>query len=127
MFDAWRIRYQEVHETEPPPPVLLDFVYCHEDREIAEEHTKNHLGKFYNAMVAHYEFDGKRTSASTISTRRIKPARTCCARSVARGAQLPSKEVARPMARGLTCAADGLPQRRVLAHERTVRVHVGIE
>ena len=58
-FETWRRRYREVHRAEPPPPVLLDFAYCHEDPAIAEATMRRHLGKFYNAMVDHYEFDGK--------------------------------------------------------------------
>jgi alkanesulfonate monooxygenase SsuD/methylene tetrahydromethanopterin reductase-like flavin-dependent oxidoreductase (luciferase family) len=58
-FDVWRKRYREVHNSEPPPPVLLDFCYCHEDPEVADSHMRNYLGKFYNAMVDHYEFDGQ--------------------------------------------------------------------
>lgn len=58
-FEEWRAKYREVHEQEPPPPVLLDFAYCHEDADVAEADMKKYLGKFYNAMVDHYEFDGK--------------------------------------------------------------------
>jgi alkanesulfonate monooxygenase SsuD/methylene tetrahydromethanopterin reductase-like flavin-dependent oxidoreductase (luciferase family) len=58
-FEQWRTRYREVHGTEPPPPVLLDFAYCHEDPQVAEENMRRYLGKFYNAMVDHYEFDGQ--------------------------------------------------------------------
>lgn len=58
-FDAWRIRYKEVHGEDPPPPVLLDFAYCHEDPEQADANMRQYLGFFYNAMVDHYEFDGQ--------------------------------------------------------------------
>ncbi|HEX4108782.1 MAG TPA: LLM class flavin-dependent oxidoreductase [Solirubrobacteraceae bacterium] len=58
-FETWRTRYREVHQSEPPAPVLLDFCYCHEDPEHADAHMRAYLGKFYNAMVDHYEFDGQ--------------------------------------------------------------------
>lgn len=59
VFDEWREKYRETHKTEPPPPVLLDFAYCHEDADHVEAHMEKYLGAFYNAMVDHYEFDGK--------------------------------------------------------------------
>jgi alkanesulfonate monooxygenase SsuD/methylene tetrahydromethanopterin reductase-like flavin-dependent oxidoreductase (luciferase family) len=37
LVDAYRKSYQEQRGTEPPPPLFSDFVYCHEDRQIAEE------------------------------------------------------------------------------------------
>lgn len=58
-FNTWRERYRAVQGAEPPPPVLLDFAYCHEDPEVAERDMRNYLGKFYNAMVDHYGFDGQ--------------------------------------------------------------------
>ncbi|HVV11886.1 LLM class flavin-dependent oxidoreductase [Amycolatopsis sp.] len=58
-FDTWRARYREVQGTEPPPPTLLDFAYCHSDPEVADSHMRHYLSRFYSAMVDHYEFDGK--------------------------------------------------------------------
>ncbi|MCV7410618.1 alkane 1-monooxygenase [Mycobacterium florentinum] len=57
-FETWRARFREKQGSEPPPPVLLDFAYCHEDAEIADRTMRNHLAPFYSAMVDHYEFDG---------------------------------------------------------------------
>lgn len=59
VFEEWREVYRKAHNAEPPPPVLLDFCYCHEDAEHVVTHMKKYLGAFYNAMVDHYEFDGK--------------------------------------------------------------------
>ncbi|MBF6556333.1 MAG: LLM class flavin-dependent oxidoreductase [Acidimicrobiales bacterium] len=58
-FNQWRDRFREVHGNEPPPPVLLDFTYCHEDAEVADKTMRDHLAPYYNSMVDHYEFDGK--------------------------------------------------------------------
>jgi alkanesulfonate monooxygenase SsuD/methylene tetrahydromethanopterin reductase-like flavin-dependent oxidoreductase (luciferase family) len=58
-FDLWRNRYKEVHGVDAPPPVLLDFAYCHEDAETADKTMRAYLGAFYNAMVDHYGFDGQ--------------------------------------------------------------------
>lgn len=58
-FNAWRDRYREVHRTEPPPPVLLDFTYCHEDPDVQDKTLREHLFPFYHSMVDHYAFDGK--------------------------------------------------------------------
>ncbi len=57
-FDTWRERFREKQGAEPPPPVLLDFAYCHEDAAVADSTMRNHLAPFYSAMVDHYEFDG---------------------------------------------------------------------
>jgi alkanesulfonate monooxygenase SsuD/methylene tetrahydromethanopterin reductase-like flavin-dependent oxidoreductase (luciferase family) len=59
VFNDWRERYKAAHGVDAPPPVLLDFFYCHEDPDHVEAHMKKYLGAFYNAMVDHYEFDGK--------------------------------------------------------------------
>jgi alkanesulfonate monooxygenase SsuD/methylene tetrahydromethanopterin reductase-like flavin-dependent oxidoreductase (luciferase family) len=58
-FDAWRDRFREVHGSEPPPPVLLDFTYCHEDADVQDKTMRDHLAPFYNSMIDHYNFDGK--------------------------------------------------------------------
>lgn len=58
-FNAWRERFREVHNTEPPPPVLLDFTYCHEDPDVQDKTMRDHLAPFYNSMIDHYNFDGK--------------------------------------------------------------------
>jgi alkanesulfonate monooxygenase SsuD/methylene tetrahydromethanopterin reductase-like flavin-dependent oxidoreductase (luciferase family) len=57
-FETWRERYREKQGSEPPPPVLLDFAYCHPDADVADQTMRNHLAPFYSAMVDHYEFDG---------------------------------------------------------------------
>ncbi|KLL09696.1 MULTISPECIES: LLM class flavin-dependent oxidoreductase [Protofrankia] len=58
-FNTWRARYREKQGTEPPPPVLLDFAYCHEDPDVADKTMRHHLAPFFSAMVDHYEFDGQ--------------------------------------------------------------------
>lgn len=57
-FNTWRERFREKQGTEPRPPVLLDFAYCHEDAEVADQTMRNHLAPFFSSMVDHYEFDG---------------------------------------------------------------------
>lgn len=64
-FDTWRARYREVQGTEPPPPTLLDFAYCHSDPEVADNTMRHYLSRFYDAMVDHYEFDGKHFGETT--------------------------------------------------------------
>lgn len=63
-FDLWRETYRAKHGKDAPPPVLLDFMYCHEDAQVADETMRNYLGPFFNAMVDHYEFDGKHFASS---------------------------------------------------------------
>jgi alkanesulfonate monooxygenase SsuD/methylene tetrahydromethanopterin reductase-like flavin-dependent oxidoreductase (luciferase family) len=63
-FNQWRDQYKASHGVDAPPPVLLDFMYCHEDAEVADQTMRNYLGPFFNAMVDHYEFDGKHFASS---------------------------------------------------------------
>ena len=63
-FDEWREIYEANHNKPAPPPVLLDFMYCHEDAEVADQTMRENLGPFFNAMVDHYEFDGKHFASS---------------------------------------------------------------
>jgi len=58
-FNEWRDEYEKHQGKTAPAPTLLDFTYCDEDPEVADQVMRDHLGPFYNAMVDHYEFDGK--------------------------------------------------------------------
>jgi alkanesulfonate monooxygenase SsuD/methylene tetrahydromethanopterin reductase-like flavin-dependent oxidoreductase (luciferase family) len=63
-FNEWRALYEETHGVPAPPPVLLDFSYCNEDAGVADKVMRDRLGPFFNAMVDHYEFDGKHFASS---------------------------------------------------------------
>ncbi|MBA3743707.1 LLM class flavin-dependent oxidoreductase [Sporichthya sp.] len=63
-FQEWRDLYERTHNKPAPPPVLLDFMHCHEDAGEADAIMRDHLGPFFNAMVDHYEFDGKHFASS---------------------------------------------------------------
>jgi alkanesulfonate monooxygenase SsuD/methylene tetrahydromethanopterin reductase-like flavin-dependent oxidoreductase (luciferase family) len=58
-IERWRSRYREVHGTEPPPPMTADFVYCHPDREVADERVPRYLGTYLASLVEHYELMGE--------------------------------------------------------------------
>lgn len=64
-FNIWRDKYVESHNKPAPPPVLLDFAYCHRDPAVAEKNMKQYLAPFFSSMVDHYGFDKKHWGETT--------------------------------------------------------------
>ena len=57
-IERWRSLYREAHGREPGPPLLQDFVYCHEDPEEAERVAREHLSRYFLSVIKHYDFAG---------------------------------------------------------------------
>src|SRR5207249_1218248 len=57
-IENWRARYRAVHGTEPGPPVLTDFTYCHEDPDVVQRTAEEYVAKYFLSVVRHYEFLG---------------------------------------------------------------------
>jgi alkanesulfonate monooxygenase SsuD/methylene tetrahydromethanopterin reductase-like flavin-dependent oxidoreductase (luciferase family) len=57
-MSAYREVYREHHGGEAPRPIASCQVYCHEDRAYAEEVARREMGKYYAAVMAHYEMTG---------------------------------------------------------------------
>ncbi|MDR0358207.1 MAG: LLM class flavin-dependent oxidoreductase [bacterium] len=57
-INAWRAAYREKHHAEPPPPLLQDFVYCHEDPEEAERVSRDYISRYFLSVIKHYDFAG---------------------------------------------------------------------
>ena len=57
-IETWRTRYRDLHGEEPPPPLLCDFVYCHEDADVAAEVGPRHLATYLESVLEHYEVMG---------------------------------------------------------------------
>lgn len=58
-MNKYREIYRETHGTEPGPVHTQDFVYCHEDPEVAERTAREYLAKYFLSVVKHYDFAGK--------------------------------------------------------------------
>jgi len=58
-INKYREVYRETHGTEPGPVHTQDFVYCHEDPEVAERTAREYLAKYFLSVVKHYDFAGR--------------------------------------------------------------------
>jgi alkanesulfonate monooxygenase SsuD/methylene tetrahydromethanopterin reductase-like flavin-dependent oxidoreductase (luciferase family) len=58
IIDPYRERFRERHGRRPPPEVLVDFAYVHEDPEEAARVGRQYAGRYYESVVSHYNFDG---------------------------------------------------------------------
>ena len=50
--------FRELHGREAPPPVIADFVYCHQDMATAERVADAYIPQYFLSLVKHYEFAG---------------------------------------------------------------------
>ena len=51
--------HRELHGTEPPAPMLTEFVICGTDLDQCEEEARQYQGKFVESNFYHYEFLGE--------------------------------------------------------------------
>jgi alkanesulfonate monooxygenase SsuD/methylene tetrahydromethanopterin reductase-like flavin-dependent oxidoreductase (luciferase family) len=58
IFDAYNESYRQHHDGTPPPPVLTDLTFCHEDAGVAEEKARQHIAEYFLTCVHHYELGG---------------------------------------------------------------------
>ena len=54
-IEKWRAMYREFHDTEPPPPLICDFVYCHEDPDTAGARGPGYMATYLESVLEHYE------------------------------------------------------------------------
>lgn len=57
-IETWREKYRGFHGTEPPPPLICDFVYCHADEDVAAEAGPRYLATYLESVLEHYEVMG---------------------------------------------------------------------
>jgi alkanesulfonate monooxygenase SsuD/methylene tetrahydromethanopterin reductase-like flavin-dependent oxidoreductase (luciferase family) len=57
-MERYREVYRETHHREPGPIVTQDFVYCHEDPEVAERTAREYLSRYFLSVIKHYDFAG---------------------------------------------------------------------
>ncbi len=57
-IEKWRELHRTFHDTEPPAPLICDFVYCHEDADIAAERGPAYIAPYLESVLEHYEIMG---------------------------------------------------------------------
>jgi len=57
-IERWRTLYREFHQAAPPPPLICDFVYCHEDEGVAAERGPRYMASYLESVLEHYEIMG---------------------------------------------------------------------
>jgi alkanesulfonate monooxygenase SsuD/methylene tetrahydromethanopterin reductase-like flavin-dependent oxidoreductase (luciferase family) len=57
-MERYREIYRETHHREPGPILTQDFVYCHEDPEVAEQTAREYLSRYFLSVIKHYDFAG---------------------------------------------------------------------
>ena len=57
-IERWRELFREHNGIEPPPPLICDFVYCHEDGDVAAERGVRYIATYLESVLEHYEIMG---------------------------------------------------------------------
>ncbi len=57
-IETWRRRYTELWNEAPPAPLICDFVYCHEDAEVAAARGPQYIATYLESVLEHYEIMG---------------------------------------------------------------------
>lgn len=57
-IDRWRGLHRDKHGTEPGPPLLQDFTYCHSDPDEAKQVASEYISKYFLSVIKHYDFAG---------------------------------------------------------------------
>ena len=58
-IERWRTLYRTMHDAEPPPPLICDFVYCNADPEAAAERGRMFIANYLQSVLEHYEIMGE--------------------------------------------------------------------
>jgi alkanesulfonate monooxygenase SsuD/methylene tetrahydromethanopterin reductase-like flavin-dependent oxidoreductase (luciferase family) len=57
-IERHRQKFVEQHSSEPPPLMIADFTYCHEDAQLARERAEEYLASYLASILQHYELMG---------------------------------------------------------------------
>ncbi len=57
-INRWRGLHREHHGSEPGPPLLQDFTYCHEDPDEASAVAHEYISRYFLSVIKHYDFAG---------------------------------------------------------------------
>jgi alkanesulfonate monooxygenase SsuD/methylene tetrahydromethanopterin reductase-like flavin-dependent oxidoreductase (luciferase family) len=58
-IEKWRELYRGFHAEEPPPPLICDFVYCHEDADVGAAKGPGYIATYLESVLEHYEIMGE--------------------------------------------------------------------
>lgn len=58
VIERWRALHRENHGTEPGPPLIQDFVYCHPDPDEAKRIAYEYISRYFMSVIKHYDFAG---------------------------------------------------------------------
>lgn len=56
-INTYKERFAEVQGREAGPPVICDFVYCHDDARRAEEYAHKYIAGYLASVMEHYELE----------------------------------------------------------------------
>ena len=56
-INTYKERFVATHGREPGPPVICDFVYCHQDSSRAEEMAHKYIAGYLASVMEHYELE----------------------------------------------------------------------
>jgi alkanesulfonate monooxygenase SsuD/methylene tetrahydromethanopterin reductase-like flavin-dependent oxidoreductase (luciferase family) len=54
---AYKERYEQLHETAPPPIFVSDMAYVHEDPDAAQAAASSYSVNYFQTVIAHYNYD----------------------------------------------------------------------
>ena len=58
-INGWKQLFRDAQGTEPGPPVIQDFVICHEDADEAKRLAYEHIHRYFLSVIKHYDFAGE--------------------------------------------------------------------
>ena len=58
-IEKWRELFRQMHDQEPPPPLICDFVYCSPDADVAAERGPGYIATYLESVLEHYEIMGE--------------------------------------------------------------------
>ncbi|MPY94850.1 MAG: LLM class flavin-dependent oxidoreductase [Acidimicrobiia bacterium] len=58
MIDIYRGHYRELNGEDAPPPTLTEFVYCHQDPDVAAAVARERMARYFVNVTRHYNLDG---------------------------------------------------------------------
>lgn len=58
-INEYRELFNKHHGRYPAPPLVQDFVFCHEDEEVAEAMAQKYIATYFLSVIRHYDFAGE--------------------------------------------------------------------
>src|SRR3546814_3745984 len=63
-INEYRELFKKAHGSYPAPPLIQDFVFCHEDADVAEAMAEQYIGQYFLSVIKHYDFAGEHWRAT---------------------------------------------------------------